>query len=96
MAAVIKKTIGDGGGGADQSHGTDRIYEVLINLANAQNALIATVNILRTEINDVVAQFNTLKTEYDAETVASHTDSAATDLVATASSAVAALVTIES
>jgi hypothetical protein len=48
------------------------------------------------EDDDVVSQFNTLKGEYDAETVASHTDSAATDLVATTSNAVTANITIES
>lgn len=95
-ARVLKKTVGDAGGGEDQSHGSDRVYDILVQLIAEHNALIATVNTLRTEYDDVVSQFNTLKGEYDAETSADHTDSAATDLVATASDEVTAEITVES
>lgn len=63
-ARILKKTIGDAGGGEDQSHGSDRVYDILVQLI--------------TEHNDLVAQFNQLRTDYNAETLADHTDTSAT------------------
>ncbi len=68
MAVKLKKLLGEAGAGMDESNGQDRLYDVL-------KALV-------TQANDQAAQFNTLKAEYDAETLADHTDSAATDVVA--------------
>jgi hypothetical protein len=67
--ATLKKLLGDAGAGIDDSHGSDRLYDVL-------SALI-------TEHNDLVAQFNQLLTDYNAETVAAHTTSTATTVTPT-------------
>ena len=67
-ARVLKKTVGDAGGGSDQSHGSDTLRQVV-------EQLIA-------EHNDLIAQFNQLLTDYNAETAADHTDSTATAVTA--------------
>ena len=67
MSVTLKRLVGNAGAGVDESHGTDRLYDVLSAIVTTQN--------------DLVAQFNTLKGEYDAETNAAHVDSAATDVV---------------
>lgn len=67
MSVTLKRLVGNAGAGADDSHGTDTLYAVLAAIVTTQN--------------DLIAQFNTLKGEYDAETNASHVDSAATDVV---------------
>jgi hypothetical protein len=96
MAKILLQKTGVAGAGIDESYKKEnRLYEVLEALVDFCADTTAAVNALRAEYNDVVTQFNTLKGEYDAETVASHTDSAATDLVATASSALTVPVTKE-
>jgi len=73
MAATLKTLLGEAGAGIDDSVGIDRLYDVVKELATVQN--------------DLVAQFNQLRTDYNAETAADHTDTTAT--------AVTAAVTIE-
>jgi len=73
MAATLKKLVGEGGAGISDEMGFNNLYDVLKALAETQNAL--------------VAAFNVLLTEYNAETDADHTTSAA--------SAVTAAVTVE-
>jgi len=50
----LKKLLGDGLAGLDKSHGTDRLYEFLAALT--------------TQVNDLTAQFNQLRTDYNAST----------------------------
>jgi len=64
MAATLKKLLGEAGAGIDDSVGIDRLYDVLVELATVQN--------------DLVAQFNQLKADYDAST----TPTTATDVTA--------------
>lgn len=52
MAVVLKRLVGNAGAGQDESHGTDRLYDVLKGLVDFQT--------------DVVAQFNQLKADFDA------------------------------
>jgi hypothetical protein len=73
MASILKKLLGDAGAGMDKSHGTDRLYKVLYDIV--------------TQLNDQADQFNQLRTDYDAETSASHT--------ATTATAITKLVTLE-
>ena len=68
MAVKLKKLMGDAGAGIDESHGSDRLYDVLLAMVTAQN--------------DLIAQFNQLLTDYNAETVAAHTTSTATAVTA--------------
>lgn len=68
MAATLKKLMGQGGAGIDDSMGFDNLYDVLVELATVQN--------------DLVAQFNQLRTDYNAETAADHTDTTATAVTA--------------
>ena len=70
MTVNLKQLLGDGLAGLDKSHGTDRLYTLLA-------AMIV-------QLNDQGAQFNQLKADYDAETLASHTATTATDVVVTA------------
>lgn len=69
MTTKIKGLIGDAGAGLDESHGSDRIYDVLVALANTLNSLITS--------------HNQLLTDYNAETSASHTTSSASSVTAT-------------
>lgn len=62
----LKQLLGDGLAGLDKSHGTDRLYEFL--------------EALTTQVLDQAAQFNQLKADYDAETVAAHTATSASDV----------------
>lgn len=73
MASTLKAYMGEGGAGLDDSIGVDNLYDILRDLATVQN--------------DLVAQLNQLRTDYNAETLADHTDTTAT--------AVTALVTVE-
>ena len=41
MAIKLKRLIGEAGAGADESHGSDRLYDVLKALTETQNALVA-------------------------------------------------------
>jgi len=59
MTVKLKKLLGDGGAGIDESHGSDRLYQVLEAVVNTQNAL--------------VTNFNALRADYAAETNADHT-----------------------
>ena len=68
MTTTLKKLVGDAGAGIDESHGSDRLYDVLVALVTAQN--------------DLIAQFNQLRTDYNAETVAAHTATSATAVTA--------------
>lgn len=68
MTTTLKKLVGDAGAGIDKSHGSDRLYDVLLAIVTAQN--------------DLIAQFNQLRTDYDAETVAAHTATSATAVTA--------------
>lgn len=54
MAVKLKRLVGNAGAGIDESHGTDRLYDVLA-------AMVATQN-------DLVAQFNQLKADHDSAT----------------------------
>lgn len=74
MSAVLKKLLGDAGAGVDESYeGNNRLYHVLEQMV--------------TQLNDATAQLNQLRTDYNAETAADHTDTTAT--------AVTSLVSIE-
>jgi hypothetical protein len=64
MAATLKKLLGEAGAGIDDSVGIDRLYDVIKELATVQN--------------DIVAQFNQLKADFDA----SSTPTSATDVTA--------------
>ncbi len=68
MAVTLKRYIGEGGAGLDDSIGFDNLYDVLKALAETQN--------------DLLAQFNQLRTDYNAETNADHTDTTATAVTA--------------
>jgi hypothetical protein len=68
MTTTLKQLLGDAGAGIDESHGSDRLYDVLVAIVTAQN--------------DLVAQFNQLLTDYNAETLADHTTSTATAVTA--------------
>jgi len=68
MTVKLKKLLGDGGAGIDESHGTDRLYQVL-------EAMV-------TQLNNQATQFNQLLADYNAETNADHTDSTATSVTA--------------
>lgn len=68
MAATLKKLLGEAGAGIDDSIGIDRLYDVVKELATVQN--------------DLVAQFNQLRADYNAETAADHTDTTATAVTA--------------
>jgi hypothetical protein len=54
MAVTLKKFLGDGGAGLDDSMGFDNLYDVIKALADAQNNL--------------VTQFNQLKADHDSST----------------------------
>jgi hypothetical protein len=64
MAATLKKLLGEAGAGIDDSMGIDNLYDVLKEIATVQN--------------DLVAQFNQLKADFDA----SSTPTSATDVTA--------------
>jgi hypothetical protein len=64
MTVNLKKLLGDAGAGMDESHGSARLYELL-------EALV-------TQVNDLTDQFNQLRTDYNGETAADHTDTTAT------------------
>jgi hypothetical protein len=68
MAKTLKKLLGEAGAGLDDSIGIDTLYDIVKALAETQN--------------DLVAQFNQLRTDYDAETVAAHTATSATAVTA--------------
>ncbi len=70
MAAILKKLVGDAGAGSDESHGSDRLYDVLVELIG--------------EHNDLIAQFNQLRADYLAETNADHSVTGTTATVVTA------------
>ena len=69
MAATLKASLGEGGSFIGDSSGQDNLYDVLKELAATQNLL--------------VAAFNQLLTDYNAETAAAHTASSATAIPAT-------------
>lgn len=54
MAVTLKRLVGNAGAGMDESHGSDRLYDVLKALTDTQN--------------DLVAQFNQFRTDYNAST----------------------------
>lgn len=54
MAVKLKRLVGNAGAGIDESHGTDRLYDVLKAMVTTQN--------------DLVAQFNQLKADHDSAT----------------------------
>lgn len=66
MAATLKAFMGQAGAGLDDSVGTDNLYDVLRDLANVQN--------------DLVAQLNQLIIDHDASTTPT-TATAVTPLV---------------
>lgn len=68
MAVTLKRYMGSGGAGLDESHGLDNLHDVLKAMADTQN--------------DLVAQFNQLRDDYNAETLADHTDTTATAITA--------------
>ena len=68
MTVTLKRYLGEGGAGLDDSMGVDNMYDVIKALAETQNSL--------------VAQFNQLRTDYNAETLADHTDTTATAVTA--------------
>lgn len=69
MTVSLKKLLGKAGAGLDESYSdTDSLYNLL-------SAMITTQN-------DLVAQFNQLRTDYNAETDADHTDTSATAVTA--------------
>jgi hypothetical protein len=68
MAKTLKKLLGEAGAGLDDSIGIDTLYDIVKALAETQNSL--------------VAQFNQLRTDYNAETAADHTDTTATAVTA--------------
>jgi hypothetical protein len=51
MAATLKRLVGEAGAGQDESHGSDRVYDVLKELAVTQNALVAALNQFITDYN---------------------------------------------
>jgi hypothetical protein len=55
MAVKLKRLVGNAGAGLDESMGFDTLYDVLKAMVEAQN--------------DLIAQFNQLRTDYDASTV---------------------------
>lgn len=55
MAVTLKKLVGEGGAGLDDSMGFDNLYDVLKALADSQN--------------DLVTQFNQFRADYNASTV---------------------------
>ena len=54
MAVTLKRLVGDGGAGIDDSMGFDTLYDVIKALADAQN--------------DLVIQFNQLKADHNSST----------------------------
>jgi len=66
MASTLKQSLGEGHGFISDEHGETNLYQLLKDMATVQN--------------DLVAQFNQLKADYDAETNAAHTASSATDV----------------
>lgn len=68
MAKTLKKLMGEAGAGLGDSMGFDNLYDILKALADTQN--------------DLVTQFNQLRTDYNAETAADHTDTTATAVTA--------------
>ena len=68
MSVTLKQLLGNAGAGIDDSQGFDNLYDVIKALATTQNSL--------------VAQFNQLRTDYNAETNADHTDTTATAVTA--------------
>jgi hypothetical protein len=63
-AVTLKKLLGDGGAGLDDSMGIDTLRAVLVKLI--------------TEHKNIMTQFNQLRTDYNAETAAAHTATTAT------------------
>lgn len=55
MSVTLKKLVGEAGAGIDESNGSDRLYDVLKALVDSHLQL--------------VAQFNQLRTDYNASTV---------------------------
>jgi len=68
MAVKLKRLLGNAGAGMDESHGADVLYDVLKAVVTTQN--------------DLVAQLNQLRADYNAETNADHTDTTATAVTA--------------
>ena len=69
MATKLKRLVGNAGAGIDESHGSDRLYAVLKELAETQNLMAASLN--------------QLITDYDAETNAAHGATSAAPIPAT-------------
>jgi len=63
MTTKIKKSIGEAGAGIDQSHGEDTLYDAIKALA--------------TDLQAVIVSLNQLRTDYNAEDQADHTDTSA-------------------
>lgn len=53
MAVTLKRLVGNAGAGMDESHGSDRLYDVLKALTDTQNDLVAQFNQFRTDYNAV-------------------------------------------
>lgn len=51
MTATLKQFMGEAGAGLDKSHGTDRLYDVLLGLVNSHTQLVAQFNQLRADYN---------------------------------------------
>ncbi len=68
MASTLKKVLADGGAGQDKSNGMNTLLDVLTDVVNTQNAIIASLN--------------QLITDYNAEDTAEHTDSTAAAVTA--------------
>lgn len=103
--ATLKKLLGDAGAGIDESHGSDRLYKVLsvaitqikaatakqTALLSAYNDVVAQFNQLKTDHDALISEFNQLLSDYNAETAADHTDSTASSLSASTASDVTAV-----
>jgi hypothetical protein len=88
MTTTLKKLIGEAGAGFDQSHGSDRVYDVLAALVYTLNAFNESVSLeigkMKTAIDALITSHNALLANYNAETSADHTTSTA-ESVATVS-----------
>lgn len=51
MAVTLKRLVGEGGAGLDDSNGCDNLYDVL-------NALVTQVGALTTSLNQFIADYN--------------------------------------
>ncbi len=94
MAATLKKIIGDSGAGSDKSHGTDRVYEVLVALSTDTAALVTKTNALIVDVGALATSLNQLIVDYNANTNIID-DTTAASVTVTATGTVATVVTVE-